>query len=69
MFFSKPSVLTCFDLFSPSGWINLLVMISSIFLQTVVEMRESLVLAVWIDAKVADPETNDGLFMCLGDGW
>eukprot|EP00438_Fugacium_kawagutii_P029931 Skav232677 [mRNA] locus=scaffold698:342006:352587:+ [translate_table: standard] len=46
-----------------AGWLNLFVMISAIFLQAVVEMRESLVLAVWVDAKVAYPEADDSVFM------
>jgi hypothetical protein len=36
---------------SSVGWVNLFVLICSVFLQSIVEMRESLVLAVWIDAK------------------
>eukprot|EP00435_Cladocopium_sp_Y103_P060631 s313_g22.t1 len=46
-----------------AGWVNLFVLISSVFLQSIVEMRESLVLAVWIDAKVAYPDAGDGVFM------
>lgn len=46
-----------------AGWVDLFVLICSVFLQSIVEMRESLVLAVWIDAKVAYPDASDGVFM------
>jgi len=46
-----------------AGYVNLFVLIVSIFLQAVVEMRESLVLAVWVDAKVEYPDASDNVFM------
>jgi len=46
-----------------AGVLNLLLLGGSVALQAVVELRESLVLAIWIDTKVINPEVNDMLFI------
>ena len=52
--------------FRTAGYTNVLVLVGTIVLQAVVELRESLVVAVWVDAKVRYADAADGLFMRSG---
>ncbi|CAE7384499.1 ABCC11 [Symbiodinium natans] len=46
-----------------AGPLNLLLLFGTVALQAIVELRESLVLAVWIDTKVMNPEVHDSIFI------
>ncbi|CAK9013622.1 unnamed protein product [Durusdinium trenchii] len=46
-----------------AGYTNLFVVLCAIILQAVVELRESLVIAVWVDSKVTQANTSDSIFM------
>eukprot|EP00913_Durusdinium_trenchii_P011752 g11038.t1 len=48
-----------------AGYTNLFVVLCAIILQAVVELRESLVIAVWVDSKVTQANTSDSIFMKL----
>eukprot|EP00933_Yihiella_yeosuensis_P019016 TRINITY_DN1546_c0_g1_i2.p1 TRINITY_DN1546_c0_g1~~TRINITY_DN1546_c0_g1_i2.p1 ORF type:complete len:1631 (+),score=308.62 TRINITY_DN1546_c0_g1_i2:121-5013(+) len=46
-----------------AGWVNIAVFVGIIMIQRTIEMRESLVVAVWIDTKMANPYVDDRIFM------
>jgi len=46
-----------------AGFMNIAVFVCSVAIQRCVELRESLVVAVWIDTKMSQPTVDDHIFM------